>query len=169
MRGPSRPDLGPLLAAALTLPVAMGACRDDAAEIEAAQRAAHTGSMPPTAVGGGLDPASGLPVGYPPDVPLVPGAEAVSGGVDPGVVRTALLRYRMPQAAFVEALVRALEEASFRIVDRHASSTGAVHLRAEKGDRGVSFVVADENGTTRVDVVSRDVAPPGTGTDSRPR
>ena len=169
MRVPSRPELEPLLGAALSLAVVTGACRNDAAEIEAAQRAAHTQAMPATAVGGGADPGTGLPVGYPPDVPLVPGAEAVSGGVDPGVVRTALLRYRMPQAAFVEALVRALEEASFRIVDRHASSTGAVHLRAEKGDRGVSFVVADENGTTRVDVVSRDVAPAGTGTDSRPR
>lgn len=164
MRLPRKTDRAPLLGATLALVVASASCRDEAAEIEAAQRAAHAETVPATAAGGGVDPSNGLPLGYPPDVPLVPGAEAVSGGVDPGVVRTALLRYGMPRDAYVEALAQALEAASFRIVDRRTSSTGAVHLRAEKGERGVSFVVADENGTTRVDVVSRDVPAPRTGT-----
>jgi hypothetical protein len=136
-------------------------CRSDADQIAAAtERTGDLVRVPPSAVGGGLDPATGLPVGYPPAMPLVPGGEALSGGVDPGVIRTATLVYDgMTVETYVEALRAALEAHDQRIVTSFDTATGSKQMRVDLRSGYANLIVADDHGRVRVDVTAMDRAP----------
>lgn len=136
----------------------LGACEKRAEQIEAAQR--RTGGLdrvPTSEVGGGVDPTNGLPVGYPPSLPLVPGWRAMSGGVDPGVVRTSTLVYDGRTVAEVERELRAaLAERNARVVNVFAPRDGSTQLRIDLGDGYATVILSDDHGRVRFDTTALD-------------
>ncbi len=138
--------------------IALTACESRAGQIEAAQR--RTGALdrvPTSEVGGGVDPTSGLPIGYPPSLPLVPGWRAMSGGVDPGVVRTSTLVYDGRSVAEVEQALRAaLEERNARVVNVFTPRDGSTQLRIDLGDGYATVILSDDHGRVRFDTTAID-------------
>jgi hypothetical protein len=141
--------------------VCAGACSRGADEIrEAERRTGNLDRVPPAAIGSGNDPATGLPVGYPPGLPLVPGGRAISGGVDPGVIRTATLVYEgMTVATYAEGLRVALEANGQRIISTFDTPSGSKQIRVDLGAGTANLIVADDQGRVRVDVTAMDRAP----------
>lgn len=147
---------------ALAIAVSLAGCRgDEVEEINRAQaRTRGTDRVPVSAVAEGNDPETGLPLGYPPNMPLVPGGRALSGGVDPGVIRTATLSYDdLTVDAYIEALRALLEADHKRIVGTFTTESGSKQLRVDLGSGYASVIVADAQGQLRVDVSAIDRAP----------
>ena len=145
---------------AILVATAMGGCHDDVGEIRRAQqRTRGTDRVPVSAVAEGNDPETGLPLGYPPSMPLVPGGRALSGGVDPGVIRTCTLSYdHLTIDGYIEALNRLLEADHKRVVRTFTTESGSKQLRLDLGDGYASVIVADAQGQLRVDVSALDRA-----------
>lgn len=147
---------------AVGISLGCAACKDHVEEIRQAQAATRsTDRVPPQAVGYGTDPDTGLPLGYPPRLPLVPGGRALSGGVDPGVIRTATLVYDgMSVQQYVDALNAALTANGQRLVRTFDTETGSKQLRVDLGSGYASVVVTDNQGQVRVDISAIDRATP---------
>jgi hypothetical protein len=115
----------------LVLCVLCCACEDD-------QIVPTAADIPPTRDVG--DAPNGYPVGF----PLVPGARILDGGVDPGVIRTAVLEYRGACAPLEEALRAAFRGVNARVIDKNTLPDGGVALRVAMGVREASFSMHEE-------------------------
>lgn len=151
----------PELAVRLLLVLALGACKSDADQIrEAQRRGAGRDGVPTESVGSGIDPRTGLPIGYPPSLPMLPGARALSGGVDPGVVRTATLVFDGRAVADVERELRAaLAARNARVVNTFAPPDGSTQLRIDLGDGYATVILSDDHGRVRMDTTAIDRRP----------
>lgn len=141
----------------------LGACKSEQEELVEQLARQPRGHVPPMAVGAGTE-ANGLPLGYPERLPLVPGGEAVGGGVDPGVIRTATIRYpHLGVTAYVTALEAALRERGQRIVTSFETASGSRQMRIDVGEGYANLVVAPETpegGSVRVDVTMMEPRTP---------
>lgn len=116
--------------------------------------------VPTAAIGGGIDPATSLPVGYPPSLPIVPGFEILSGGVEPGAIRTTTLEYDgMTVDGYRDALAAAMQALGQRIERDDPTPNGGRRLRLGIGERRATAVVTPGQGDVRVDFMMVDRAP----------
>jgi len=134
------------------------ACSGDSDEIDRVIARQPRGSgVPDNAVGGGTDDSTGAPVGYPTRLPVVPGGRAVSGGVDPGVVRTATLVYEnMTSAEYRDALAAMMQPLGQRITSDNETPSGSRRLRLAIGTANASALVLPEGGGIRVTFTMMD-------------
>lgn len=144
---------------ALVLALACVACRKSpvAELVEAERNRGGGGHVPEQAIGSGTDPSTGLPVGYPPSLPMLQGARALSGGVDPGVVRTSTLVFEGRSVSEVEAELRsALTAHGQRIVDVFAPADGSKQFRIDLGEQYATVILSDDHGRVRMDTTAID-------------
>lgn len=138
--------------AMLAITLVVAGCSDDD-ELQRAIESQRSGpGVPASAVGGGIERETGLPVGYPLGLPFVAGGRAISGGVDPGRVRTATVLYDdMTVDEYKAALAAAMQSHGQRIESDITSGTGARLFRLDLGDAHASAIVNAERGGLRVD------------------
>lgn len=131
----------------------VAACSNDEEELRRAIEQQRAGSgIPASAVGGGIDEETGLPVGYPTGLPFIPGGRAISGGVDPGRVRTATVLYDdITVDEYKARLASAMQPLGQRIESDITSGTGARLLRLDLGEAHASAIVNTERGGLRID------------------
>lgn len=148
----------PELALALLLAHAGFGCKSEIDELVESERRRGGGSeVPGQFVGTGTDPATGLPIGYPPSLPMIAGARAISGGVDPGVVRTATLVIDGRTVEQVETELRAaLAARNARVVNEFAPPDGSTQLRIDLGDQYATVILSDDHGRVRMDTTAID-------------
>lgn len=151
----------PELALGLLITLGAAACKSDADQIREAQRlGAGRDGVPAEAVGSGIDPRTGLPIGYPPSLPLLPGGRALGGGVDPGVVRSATLVFDGRTVADVDRELRAaLAARNARVVNTFAPPDGSTQLRIDLGDGYATVILSDDHGRVRMDTTAIDRRP----------
>lgn len=153
---PRRELVAVLLAATL-----LGCEKSPGEQLREAERHRRGGArVPAQFVGGGTDEATGLPVGYPPSLPMLEGARAIGGGVDPGVVRTSTLVFDGKSVGQVETELRAaLAARNARVVNVFEPPDGSKQFRIDLGDQYATVILSDDHGRVRMDTTAIDRRP----------